>query len=84
MQPDPEYTPPLVPMAVGQPRSQGLVVISASAGGLKAVGTVLAPLPPDFPAAIAIVQHRSSHGSACMRKAASGTKSPPTTTPRPT
>lgn len=35
-----------------------LVVIATSAGGLNAVGRVLAALPADFPAAIAIVQHR--------------------------
>jgi two-component system chemotaxis response regulator CheB len=35
-----------------------LVVIAASAGGLPALIEVLSPLPADFPAAIAIVQHR--------------------------
>ncbi len=35
-----------------------LVVIATSAGGLNAVGRVLAALPADFPAAIAVVQHR--------------------------
>ena len=35
-----------------------LVVIATSAGGLNAVGRVLAALPVDFPAAIAVVQHR--------------------------
>lgn len=34
-----------------------LVAIGASAGGPAAVAAVLAALPPDFPAAIAIVQH---------------------------
>lgn len=34
-----------------------VVVIGASAGGLNAVSSVLAPLPADFPAAIVIVQH---------------------------
>lgn len=38
--------------------SPRLVVIAASAGGLPAIVDVLAPLPADFPAAIAIVQHR--------------------------
>jgi two-component system, chemotaxis family, protein-glutamate methylesterase/glutaminase len=41
--------------SVSSPR---LVVIAASAGGLPAIIAVLAPLPPDFPAAIALVQHR--------------------------
>lgn len=34
-----------------------IVAIAASAGGLKAITEVLTPLPADFPAAIAIVQH---------------------------
>jgi two-component system chemotaxis response regulator CheB len=34
------------------------VVIAASAGALPAIIDVLAPLPADFPAAIALVQHR--------------------------
>jgi two-component system chemotaxis response regulator CheB len=38
--------------------SSRLVVIAASAGGLQAIIDVLAPLRSDFPAAIAIVQHR--------------------------
>lgn len=36
------------------------MVVAASAGGLRAIIDVLAPLPADFPAAIAIVQHRGS------------------------
>lgn len=35
-----------------------VVVMAASAGGLHALSTVLSELPADFPAAIAIVQHR--------------------------
>jgi two-component system chemotaxis response regulator CheB len=35
-----------------------LVAIGASWGGLHAVGTVLAGLPADFPAAIVVAQHR--------------------------
>ena len=38
--------------------SPWLVVIAASAGSLPALFEVLGPLPPDFPAAIAIVKHR--------------------------
>jgi two-component system chemotaxis response regulator CheB len=34
-----------------------VVVIGASAGGLSAVGQVLQTLPPDFPAAVIVVQH---------------------------
>lgn len=38
--------------------SPHLVVLATSAGGLQALIDVLSPLPPDFPAAIAVVQHR--------------------------
>jgi two-component system chemotaxis response regulator CheB len=38
--------------------SPRLVVIAASAGALPAIIEVLAPLPSNFPAAIALVQHR--------------------------
>lgn len=37
-----------------------LVVVAASAGGLDALSTVLADLPADFPAPLAVVQHRST------------------------
>jgi two-component system chemotaxis response regulator CheB len=37
-----------------------LVVIAASAGGIPAIGTVLRGLPPQLPAAVVIVQHRSA------------------------
>lgn len=39
-----------------------LVAIVASAGGLYALETILADLPKDFPAPIAIVQHLSPQG----------------------
>src|SRR4051794_4701076 len=35
-----------------------LIVIAASAGGLKALIRILSALPADLPAAIAVVQHR--------------------------
>jgi two-component system chemotaxis response regulator CheB len=35
-----------------------LVVVAASAGGIEAISTVLAALPPTFPIPIAVVQHR--------------------------
>ena len=38
-----------------------LVVVGASWGGLAALSHILATLPKDFPAPIAIVQHRSRH-----------------------
>jgi two-component system chemotaxis response regulator CheB len=34
-----------------------IIVMVASAGGLKALSTILSNLPPDFPAPIAVVQH---------------------------
>jgi two-component system, chemotaxis family, protein-glutamate methylesterase/glutaminase len=37
----------------------GLVVLAASAGGLKALGTVLAALPETFPVPVLALQHRS-------------------------
>jgi two-component system chemotaxis response regulator CheB len=36
-----------------------LIVIAASAGGIQATSHVLANLPRDFPAAVAVIQHRS-------------------------
>lgn len=42
-------------------QEQPLVILAASAGGLKAIKGVLSRLPADFPAAIAIVQHRGDH-----------------------
>jgi two-component system chemotaxis response regulator CheB len=38
-----------------------VVAVAASAGGLKALTDVLSPLPPDFPAAIVVVQHLNAH-----------------------
>ncbi len=46
--------------------SARLVVIAASAGGLAAVRRVLAVLPADFPAAIALVQHRGAQHPALL------------------
>jgi two-component system chemotaxis response regulator CheB len=37
-----------------------LVLMAASAGGIPALQSVLAALPPDFPLPIAIVQHRTA------------------------
>jgi two-component system, chemotaxis family, protein-glutamate methylesterase/glutaminase len=46
----------------GPPRTScyDLVVMAASAAGMKALQAVLSALPADFPAPIAIVQHRSA------------------------
>ena len=43
--------------AVGSPPLYELVVAAASAGGLTALGVMLAELPADFPLPLAIVQH---------------------------
>ena len=43
--------------ATSSPR---IVVIAGSAGSLRALIDVLSPLPADFPAAIAVVQHRGA------------------------
>jgi two-component system chemotaxis response regulator CheB len=50
----------LYPAAMQAPSSSSprLVVIAASAGALRAIIEILAPLPASFPAAIALVQHR--------------------------
>jgi len=41
--------------------SPWLIVIAASAGGIPAIKTVLAGLPPTIPASVVIVQHRPPH-----------------------
>src|SRR5690348_17278169 len=38
-------------------RLYSLVVVGASAGGIEALSTVFASLPPDFPAPIVVAQH---------------------------
>jgi two-component system, chemotaxis family, protein-glutamate methylesterase/glutaminase len=43
-------------------RSNYLVVIGASAGGIEALRQVVSGLPPDFPAPICVVVHTSPHG----------------------
>jgi two-component system, chemotaxis family, protein-glutamate methylesterase/glutaminase len=49
--------------ATGDSRYE-LVVMGASWGGLQALETVLGGLPGDFPASVAIAQHRSPDGAA--------------------
>lgn len=41
--------------------SANIVAIAASAGGLNALSQVLSTLPPDFPAAVTLVQHLDPH-----------------------
>jgi two-component system chemotaxis response regulator CheB len=43
-----------------------VVGIAASQGGLKAIRSILAALPPDFPAAIVVVQHIYPHSPSYM------------------
>jgi two-component system chemotaxis response regulator CheB len=43
-----------------------LVAIAASAGGITAIGTVLAALPHDLPAAVVVVQHRRPTGKSYL------------------
>ena len=43
-----------------------IIALTASAGGLKALSTLLAALPPDFPAALVIVQHLSPRQPSLM------------------
>jgi two-component system chemotaxis response regulator CheB len=45
-----------------------LVVIGASWGGLKAISTVLAGLPPDLDAAVAIAQHRAARSTDALAR----------------
>lgn len=46
------------PDAEGSGAGEAIVVVAASAGGLRALQALLRSLPADFPAPIAIVQHR--------------------------
>jgi two-component system chemotaxis response regulator CheB len=41
--------------------SPRVVVLAASAGGFAAIATVISTLPADFPAAVAVLLHRSEH-----------------------
>jgi len=54
------HTPQTVRRASGSPGHYELVVIAASAGGVKALEQLLSALPADFPVPIAVVQHRTT------------------------
>lgn len=43
-----------------------VVALAASLGGLKAISQILSALPPDFPAAITVVQHLHPHNPSHM------------------
>lgn len=47
------------PPAASPAPASDLVVVAASAGGLSVLHTLLAALPMDFPAAVAVVHHRT-------------------------
>jgi two-component system chemotaxis response regulator CheB len=48
------------------PRPLEVVAIASSAGGLRALSAVLAPLPPEFAAAVLVVQHVDPHRPSLM------------------
>jgi len=50
----------VAPPAIGGLGAPHVVVVAASAGGLRALQTLLAGLSADFPASIVIVQHRAA------------------------
>jgi two-component system chemotaxis response regulator CheB len=60
--------PVLPPVDRADPPAFDIVVIAASAGGVTAVGDVLAALPADFPAPIVVVQHQSPRGPMLLAK----------------
>jgi two-component system chemotaxis response regulator CheB len=49
-------------------RPHHLVVIGASSGGIEAMRQIVAELPKDFPAAIAVVQHISPYSPSIIHK----------------
>ena len=55
----------MMPAQSGEWHMKGgaLIVVGASLGGTRALATLLGDLPADFPAALAIVQHRSHDAS---------------------
>jgi len=45
-----------------------LIAVASSAGGVQALGTLLASLPHDLPAAVVVVQHRPSGGVSYLQE----------------
>jgi two-component system, chemotaxis family, protein-glutamate methylesterase/glutaminase len=62
----PAHTVPFAAHTDLQSGRCSVVVIAASAGGLAAISTILAALPSDFTAAVAIVQHRAPKPSTVL------------------
>ena len=60
-----------------------LIVIAASAGGVRALQTVLSSLPASIPASIVIVQHRSSRPERILDRILSRVSALPVTEPAP-
>jgi two-component system chemotaxis response regulator CheB len=59
-------TVPVVALTDHQTCRCSVVVIAASVGGLHAISSIPAALPSDFPAAVAIVQHRPPEPSTIL------------------
>ncbi len=59
-------TSPSLPYAHYSDRRFDVVAIGASAGGLHALGTVLAPIDAAFPSSILVVQHLDPHHKSLM------------------
>lgn len=55
-----------LPYAPYSDRRYDVVAIGASAGGFRALQTVLAPIPASFPASILVVQHLDPHHKSIM------------------
>ena len=60
-----------------------LIAIAASAGGIKALQTVLSSLPASLPAAVLIVQHRSSKPERILDSILARVSALPVSTPLP-
>ena len=61
-------SPATEPETIPAPMPHDVVVMAASAGGLDAITTIMKALPGDFPAAIAVVQHRAPEPSTMFEK----------------
>lgn len=59
---------PARPPARGAASGRDTVVIAASAGGVEALRALLAPLPPDLPAALLVVLHVPATGGRALPK----------------